>query len=147
MDLKTTLQTDLKDAMRKGEETRKSTIRMALTGIQIAEAEKGTQLDDAAYMAIIQKEIKSRRESIEDARRANRPDLITQSEAEIKILQAYLPPALTPEELDVLVKAAIAEAGATTIREMGQVMKILTPQLQGRATNSEASQAVKRLLQ
>ena len=147
MDLKTTLQSDLKDAMRKGEDTRKSTIRMALTAIQLAEVEKDSHMDETAYLAVIQKEIKSRRESIEDAKRANRPELITQAEAEIKVLQGYLPPAFSPEELDSLVKAAIAEAGATSIREMGQVMKILKPQLQGRATTDEASQAVKRLLQ
>ncbi|NJD58578.1 MAG: aspartyl-tRNA amidotransferase [Anaerolineales bacterium] len=147
MDLKTTLQTDLKDAMRKGQETRKSTLRMALTSIQLAEVEKDSHMDEAAYLAIIQKEVKSRRESIEDANRANRPELVTQAEEEIKVLQAYLPPAFNPEELDSLVKAAIVEADANSIRDMGKVMKILKPQLQGRATNDEASQAVKRLLQ
>ena len=76
MDLKSTLQSDLKDAMRNGEETRKSTIRMALTAIKLAEVDKSGQLDEAEILAIIQKEIKSRRETIADAERANRPDLI-----------------------------------------------------------------------
>lgn len=147
MDIKTTLQSDLKDAMRHGEETRKSTLRMVLTAIKLAEVEKGTQLDDVAYIALIQKEIKSRREAIADATKANRPELITQAEDEIRILQTYLPPALSAEELDTMVRAAITEAGATSLREMGQVMKILIPQLQGRATNDEASQAVRKLLQ
>lgn len=71
MDLKTTLQSDLKDAMRHGEETRKSTLRMALSAIKLAEVEKGAHMDEAAYLVIIQKEIKSRRESIVDAERAN----------------------------------------------------------------------------
>ncbi len=147
MDLKATLQSDLKDAMRHGEETRKSTLRMALSAIKLAEVEKGAHMDENAYLAVIQKEIKSRRESIEDARRANRPELIAQAEEEIKILQAYLPASLSPEELEAMAKAAITAAGASSIREMGPVMKLLMPMLQGRATGDQASQVVRKLLQ
>lgn len=147
MDLKTTLQSDLKDAMRHGEETRKSTLRMVLTAIKLAEVEKDAHMDEGSYLAVIQKEIKSRREAIADAEKANRPDLIAQAEAEIKVLQNYLPAAFTAEELESMAKAAISEAGATTMREMGQVMKILLPRLQGRATGEQASQVVRRLLQ
>jgi len=147
MDLKTTLQSDLKDAMRHAEEIRKSTLRMALTAIKLAEVEKNAHMDEAAYMAVIQKEIKARRESIDDAQRANRPELITQAEQEIKILQSYLPTALSPEELENMAQAAVSEVGATSIREMGQVMKILIPRLQGRATGEQASAAVRKLLQ
>ncbi len=147
MDLKSTLQADLQDAMRHGEQTRKSTLRMALAAIKLAEIDKGTQLDENSLLAVIQKEIKSRREAIEDARRANRPELISQAEQEISILQGYLPAALSPEELESLAKAAITEAGASTIREMGQVMKILMPKIQGRATGDQASQVVRKLLQ
>ncbi len=147
MDLKATLQSDLKDAMRHGEETRKSTLRMALSAIKLAEVEKGAHMDENAYLAVIQKEIKSRRESIEDARRANRPELIAQAEEEIKILQAYLPASLSPEELEAMAKVAITAAGASSIREMGQVMKLLMPMLQGRATGDQASQVVRKLLQ
>ena len=147
MDIKATLQSDLKDATRSGQETRKSTLRMALSAIKLAEVEKGANLDEAAYMAVIQKEIKSRRESIADAEKANRPELITQAEEEIKILQGYLPASFSQEELEILAKSAVAEAGATSIREMGQVMKILMPRLQGRATGDQASQVVRKLLQ
>jgi uncharacterized protein YqeY len=147
MDLKATLQADLQDAMRHGEQTRKSTLRMALSAIKLAEIEKGTQLDESAYLSLIQKEIKSRREAIEDAQRANRPELISEAEQEIKILQAYLPAALSPDELEFLVKAAIVEAGATSIREMGQVMKLVMPKVQARATGDQVSQAVRKLLQ
>jgi uncharacterized protein YqeY len=103
-------------------------------------------MDEAAYLAIIQKEIKSRRESIVDAERANRPEIITQAEQEITILQGYLPAAFSEEELESIAKTAISEAGATSIREMGQVMKILIPRLQGRATGDQASQVVRKLL-
>lgn len=147
MDLKSTLQSDLKDAMRHGEETRKSTLRLALSAIKLAEVEKGAQMDESAYLAIIQKEIKSRREAIADAERAHRPELITQADQEIKILQGYLPAAFSEEELEIMAKSAITEAGATSIREMGQVMKILLPRLLGRATSEQASQAVRKLLQ
>ncbi len=147
MDLKSTLQSDLQDAMRHGDETRKSTLRMALTAIKLAEVEKGSHLDEPAYLAVIQKEIKARRETIADAERAHRPDLIPQSEQEIVILQGYLPAALSAEQLEELVKAAISEVGATSMREMGQVMKVISPRLQGRATNDQASQVVRRLLQ
>jgi uncharacterized protein YqeY len=147
MDLKSTLQSDLKDAMRHHEETRKSTIRLALSAIKLAEVEKNAHMDEAVYLAIVQKEIKARRESIEDAQRANRPELITQAEEEIKILQTYLPTALSQEELESMAKAAVLEVGATSIREMGQVMKILIPKLQSRATGDQASAAVRKLLQ
>jgi uncharacterized protein YqeY len=147
MDLKSTLQSDLKDAMRHGEETRKSTLRMALTAIKLAEVEKNAHMDEGAYLVVIQKEIKARREAIEDALRANRPELVIQAEQEIKILQSYLPTALSPDELETMAKAAVSEAGATSIREMGQVMKILIPRLHGRATGEQASTVVRKLLQ
>jgi uncharacterized protein YqeY len=94
MDIKSTLQSDLKDAMRHGEETRKSTLRMAISAIKLAEVEKDAHMDEASYLAIIMKEIKARRESIADAEKAHRPELIAQAEEEINILQAYLPAAL-----------------------------------------------------
>lgn len=147
MDFKSSLQSDLQEAIRNGEGTRKSTLRMLLTAIKLAEVEKGSQMDEAAYLAIIQKEIKSRHEAIADAEKANRPELIPQAEAEILILQGYLPTALSPAELEIMAKAAISEVGATSIREMGQVMKILIPRLQGRATGDQASQMVRKLLQ
>jgi uncharacterized protein YqeY len=147
MDIKSTLQSDLTDAIRHGELTRKSTLRMVLSAIKFAEVEKNAHMDEAAYLAIIQKEIKARRETIADAEKANRPELITQAEEEIVILQGYLPAALSQEELENMAKLAITEVGATSIREMGQVMKILMPRLQGRATGDQASQVVRKLLQ
>jgi uncharacterized protein YqeY len=147
MDIKSTLQSDLQDAIRHGEGTRKSTLRMVLTAIKLAEVEKGVKMDETAYLAVIQKEIKACHEAIADAEKANRPELIPQAEEEIVILQGYLPAALSPAELENMAKAAITEVGATSIREMGQVMKILMPRLQGRATGDQASQMVRKLLQ
>ena len=140
------LENALKDSMRAGDDVKKSTLRMVLSAIRLAEIEKGKPLDEPGLLAVLQKEVKSRRESIADAQRANRPDLIQGSEAEIAVLEGFLPKALTAEELEALVRQAIAEAGATSPREMGQVMKLLVPRLQGRVPGDQASQAVRRLL-
>ncbi|MBN2147864.1 MAG: GatB/YqeY domain-containing protein [Anaerolineales bacterium] len=147
MDLKSQLRNSLQEAMRAGDTTRKNTLRMALTAIQLAEVEKGQSLDESGLMGILQKEVKSRRESIADAERAGRSDLVAAAENEIAVLEAFLPKAFSNEELEVLVKQAIQETGATSMREMGQVMKVLMPHLQGRATGDQASQAVRRALQ
>ena len=147
MDLKTQLQEALKDAMRARDDLRKNTLRMVLSAIRLTEVDKGADLDDQGVMAILHKEIKSRRESMADAERAGRPDLIQAGEAEIAILEGFLPKGFSAEELDALARQAVAEAGATTIREMGAVMKLLMPRLQGRATGDQASQAVRKLLQ
>jgi hypothetical protein len=146
MTLKEKLESDVKDAMRARDENRKSVLRMALSAIKLAEVEKGAALDDAAVMAVIQKEIKSAREAAADAERARRPELTAQRQADIAMLESYLPQALTPAGLDEIARQAIAEAGATSPREMGAVMKLLVPRLQGRASGDAASQAVRRLL-
>ncbi|MCU0487094.1 MAG: GatB/YqeY domain-containing protein [Anaerolineales bacterium] len=146
MNLKDQLQSDLKDAMRSGDVMLKNTLRMAISAIKLAEIEKNNPLDENAVLAVIQKEVKSRRESIADAERAGRPDLVQAAEQEINLLERYLPKAFDPAELETLARQAIQEAGATSLKEMGQVMKILMPQLQGRATGDQASQIVRRLL-
>jgi hypothetical protein len=146
MNLKDQLQSDLKDAMRAGDVLLKNTLRMAISAIKLAEIEKNNPLDENAVLAVIQKEVKSRREAIADAERAGRPDLIQAAEQEISLLERYLPKALDPAELEMLARQAIQETGATSLKEMGQVMKILMPKLQGRATGDQASQVVRRLL-
>ncbi|MFM8321568.1 MAG: GatB/YqeY domain-containing protein [Chloroflexota bacterium] len=147
MSTRENLENALKDAMRANDDLRKRTLRMAIAAIKFAQVEKGQPPDEAGVIAIVQKEIKSRQESIADAQKANRPDLVEASQAEIEVLKSFLPQPLTPEELDALARAAIAEVGATGPREMGQVMKLLTARLQGRATGDQASQAVRKLLQ
>jgi uncharacterized protein YqeY len=146
MELKTRLESDLKNAMRTKDELGKRTLRLALTNIRLAEVEKGHVLDEAALIGLLQKEIKSRSESIADAERARRQDLIPDLMAEAQFLQSYLPQALSAEELESMARQAILEAGASGPAQMGAVMKILIPRLQGRASGNEASQAVRRLL-
>ena len=146
MSLKTQLEDALKDALRSGDDLRKRVLRMTLAAMKQAEIDKHLTLDDPAVMAILQKEIKSRQESIADAERAHRPDLVAGAQAEIALLETYLPQALTPGELEDLARQAIAEAGAVSPAQMGQVMKLLMPRLQGRASGDAASQAVRKLL-
>ena len=142
------LENALRDAMRSGDEQRKSTIRMVLSAVKLAEVEKGaSKLDETGLTSIIHKEIKSRREAIADAQKANRQDLINSAQVEIAILEGFLPKSLSAEELENLARQAIAESGATSLREIGQVMKLLMPRLQGRATGEQASQVVRKLLQ
>jgi uncharacterized protein YqeY len=147
MTTKAQLENALKEAMRASDEVRKRTIRMVLSAMKLAEVEKGTALDETAIAGILQKEIKSRHESIADAQRANRPDLVVASEAEIVVLQGFLPKPLSSEELEALARQVIAEVGATSPREMGQVMKVIVPRAQGRAPGDQVSQVVRKLLQ
>ena len=146
MDIKTQLNESVKDAMKTGDEVRKRTLRMALAAVKQVEVDKRVALDDLAVTALIQKEIKNRREAIEEAKKANRPDLIADNEAEIKTLEVFLPQAMPAEELRALVQAAIAEVGATAPSDMGKVMKVVMPKVAGRAPNDMISSTVKELL-
>jgi uncharacterized protein YqeY len=154
MTIKTQLNESMKDAMKSGDEVRKRTVRMVLAAVKQAEvdkrsnpADKRTELDDTAVMNLIQKEIKNRREALEEAKKANRPDLIESNEAEISVLQAFLPEAMPAEELRALVQAAIAETGASGPADMGKVMKTVMPKVAGRAPNDMVSATVRELLQ
>jgi uncharacterized protein YqeY len=147
MTTKTELETSLKDAMRAKDDVRRRTLRMALSAIKQVEIDKSQVLDETGIAAILQKEIKSRRESIVDAQRANRPDMIKAAEAEIAVIEGFLPKALSPEELEKLAKLVITELGVTSPKDVGQVMKALLPRLQGRAPGDQVSAVVRKLLQ
>ncbi|HLF89049.1 MAG TPA: GatB/YqeY domain-containing protein [Anaerolineales bacterium] len=147
MALKDQLNNAVKDAMRAGDDLRKTTLRMALSAIKFAEVQKGGPLDDPDVLGILQKEIKLRHEAIEDAQKAGRLDLETAANDEIAILQVFLPQPLTPQELEQIVRAAIAETGASSMRDMGKVMGTLTPRTRGRADGKTVSDLVKQLLQ
>ena len=147
MDTKEKLESDLKDALRAGDDVRKRSIRMALAATRQVEIDRRIKLDETAVLGILQKEIKTRRESVEEARRANRPDIVADTEAEIVVLQAYLPKAMEADELKALVEAAILEADAKSPADMGRVMKLLLPRVAGRAAGDQVSAAVRQLLQ
>ncbi|HVF25152.1 MAG TPA: GatB/YqeY domain-containing protein [Anaerolineales bacterium] len=147
MTLKTQLNDSVKESMKSGDEVRKRTIRMVLAAVKQAEVDKRVELDDTAVMGLIQKEMKNRRESLEEARKANRADLVEANEAEINILQAFLPKAMPAEELNALVQAAIAETGAASAADMGKVMKVVMAKVAGRAPNDVVSATVREWLQ
>jgi uncharacterized protein len=147
MTLKTQLNDSVKDAMKSGDEVRKRTVRMVLAAVKQAEVDKRVELDDTAVMSLIQKEMKNRRESLEEARKANRADLVEANEAEINVLQTFLPKAMPADELSTLVQAAIAETGAASPADMGKVMKVVMAKVAGRAPNEVVSAAVRELLQ
>ncbi len=146
MDTKTQLNESMKDAMKTGDEVRKRTVRMVLAAVKQVEVDKRATLDDMAVIALIQKEIKNRREALEEAKKANRADLVDANEREIKVLEAFLPKAMSPEELRSLVQAAIVETGASSPGDMGKVMKVVMGKVAGRAPGDMVSATVKELL-
>jgi uncharacterized protein YqeY len=132
--------------MRAGDDVSKRSIRMVLAAVRQVEIDKQVKLDEPAVLSIIQKEIKTRKESVEEARGANRPDIVAATEAEIVVLQAYLPEAMPADALKALVDQAIAEADAKQPSDMGKVMKLLLPRVAGRAPGDQVSAAVRQAL-
>ncbi|MGA2503040.1 MAG: GatB/YqeY domain-containing protein [Anaerolineales bacterium] len=147
MEIKVQLETALKEAMKAGDDVRKRTIRMVLAAIRQVEIDRQVKLDETGVLAIIQKEIKTRKDAVVEARGANRLDIVSATEAEIIVLQGYLPDAVSEEELGALAKAAIVEAGAASPADIGKVMKLLMPRVAGRATGDQVSSTVRQLLQ
>lgn len=140
------LEIALRNAMKSGDEVRKRTIRMVLASIKLVEVEKGTTLSEPELAAILQKEIKIRKEAIQDAEKGNRPDLVEANQAEIKVLEEFLPKQLTEDELLAMAKAVINQVGASSLADMGKVMKVLLPQIKGQAPNELVSKIVRQLL-
>ena len=147
MSLNERLAADLKDAMRQRDELRRSVLRMTLAALHNAEiAARGQPLDDAAELAVLTKEAKQRRESIEEFRKAGRPDRADQEEAELAILAGYLPEQAGRDEILSAARAVIAETGASGARDIGKVMPVLMERLRGRAEGREVSEVVRELL-
>ena len=147
MDTKVKLELALKEAMKAGDDVRKRTVRMVMAAIRQIEIDRQIKLGEAEVLSIIQKEIKTRTDDVEEARHANRPDIEAATEAEISVLQTYLPQALTADELNALVQAAIAETGANSPADIGKVMKLLMPRVGARAPGNQISASVRQFLQ
>lgn len=146
MTLKDTLSAAMRDAMKAKDETRKVPLRLVMAAIKEAEIEKKEELTDEEALRLVQKEVKSHQESIADAEKAGRDDLVATAEAEMAVLQEYLPKPLSPEELEAIVKGVISEEGASSMADMGKVMKAAMAKVQGRADGSKISQLVRQLL-
>ena len=146
MDYETILKKDLYAAMRANDTLRKRVIRLLISSIELAEVAKGSKLTDSEFIALVQKEIKTKNDTIVDAEKANRPEMVKEQLEEIKVLEAYLPKQLSEAELVQLAEEIIQETGATSPKDMGKVLKVLIPKLAGRATNQDASRVVKDCL-
>jgi uncharacterized protein YqeY len=140
------LEEDLRQAMKTGDDVRKRTLRMLLSAIKLAEVEQRGPLDEQSMLGLLQKEVKFRHESIRDAERAHRDDLIAASQAELAFLHSFLPEALSQEALHAVVRQTIEEIGASGPHDMGKVMKAVLPRIQGRANGKDVSELVRSLL-
>ncbi|EIF43928.1 hypothetical protein DOK_06130 [gamma proteobacterium BDW918] len=145
--LKQTLSDAMKTAMRAKDKARLSAVRLILADIKRIEVDERIDVDDARVLAVLDKMLKQRRDSISQYDSAGRVDLADQERFEMDVIQSFLPTPLSDAELDALISAAIASTGADSIKNMGQVVAILKPQVQGRADMGMVSQKVKSQLQ
>ena len=146
MALKDQLFVDLKEAMKTKDTTRKNTIQLIRAGILQIEKDSQTELDDEGVFDVIVKELKKRRDALADFEKANRTDLIDEANKEIEVLLGYLPKQLSEEEVRSLISETISETGAESVKDMGKVMKALTPKIKGKADTKLVSGLVKEML-
>ena len=144
--LKEKLMEDLKEAMRSKNEIKKNTVQMVRAAILQIEKDKGIEVDDGKILEIIAKEVKSKKDALKDFEKAERQDLIDQTNQEIEVLQQYLPKQLSREEIKVELEKIIAEIGATTMKDMGAVMKEAKAQIGTAADGKSINEVVKELL-
>ena len=144
--LKSRLQDEMKVAMKGGDKAKLAVIRLILAATKQVEVDERIELDDTRILAILDKMVKQRRESASQYASAGRQDLLDQENFEIGVLQTYLPAALCDVELEQLIAAAIASSGASTMQDMGKVMAILKPQVQGRTDMGAVSGKIKARL-
>lgn len=134
---------DIKTAMKAGDKPRLATLRLMSAAIKQKEVDERIELDEPATIAIFDKLLKQRRESIAQYSKAGRDDLVAQEQAEAELIQTYLPEALSDAEIDTIVDAAINASGAASVKDMGKVMGIIKPKLQGRADMSIVSKLIR----
>ena len=146
MTLKERLNLDLRAGLRAGEEARKSAIRMLLAAVHNAEIDAGRPLDDAGVLGVIARDVKQRRESIEEFRKAGRTELVAKEERELAVITAYLPAQLSRDEIAREARKVIADVAARGPADKGKVMSVIVPALRGRADGGEINAVVTDLL-
>lgn len=146
MSLKDQLFTDMKNAMKNKESLRKNTIQSVRTAVLQEEKDNQLSLSDDQIIGVIASQLKKRKAALPEFEKSGREDLINELKAEIEILQDYLPEQLSDEELRAMVQETIDEVGATSMKDMGKVMQVMTDKANGRADNKKVSQLVKQLL-
>ncbi len=144
--LKQRIQGDMKAAMKSGDKRTLGTIRLILAAIKQIEVDSRTEVDDAQVLTILDKMVKQRRDSIEQFEKAGRTELAEQESFEIGVLKDYLPEALGDDEVATMITEAIANSGAESMRDMGKVMGLLKPKMQGRADMGAVSALIKQQL-
>ncbi len=147
MSLKERLFEDLKTAMKEKDTIRKDTVQLVRSGILQIEKDQKIELDDEGVIEVVSKQLKSRRDSLPDFEKSGRQDLIEKLNKEIEVLLGYLPEQLSEQEIQTIVAEAVAETGASTMKDMGKVMAMVTPKVKGRADNKVVGDFVKKLLQ
>lgn len=147
MSLKDTLLEDMKTAMREKDVLRKNAVQMVRAAVLQIEKDKHITLDDEQVVEVIAKEVKKRRDALPDYEKSGRQDLVDNLKAEIAALAGYLPAQMTPEEIEALVREAVAATGAAGMKDMGKVMGYLMPKTRGRADGKQVNETVKRLLE
>ena len=147
MTIRKQLEEDILEAMRSRAQARLETLRFLKSVVLDVEKSQGESLDDPAMLEVIARQVNDRRESIRMFQQGNRPDLVTKESVGLAVLEAYLPPQLSREELLKLVQAAISEVGAETARDKGRVMGRLMPQVRGRADGAQVNELVTELLE
>ena len=140
------LSTAMKEAMRQKEKEKLTTIRMAMSALKQIEVDERIELDDARVISVLDKLIKQRKESAKQYKEASRPELAEKEQREIEILQSFLPAPLSEEEIEQLMTAAIEEVSAESMKDMGKVMAILKPKLQGKADMGSVGKLIKSKL-
>ncbi|MBE7026742.1 MAG: GatB/YqeY domain-containing protein [Ruminococcaceae bacterium] len=146
MSLKETLMADLKLAMKEKDTIRKNTVQMVRSAVLQYEKDNKTELDDNGVIDVIAKELKQRRDSLPDFEKSGREDLVENLKKEMEVLMAYLPEQLSEAELEEIIKAAIEQTGASSIKDMGKIMGIVTAQTKGRADAKMIGSLAKKML-
>lgn len=146
MEIRKELENLLHEAMRNKDELTKNTVRMVLSSIKLSEIESQKTLDDQGILSVLQKEIKIRKETINELKDTGRKDLIEKAEAEMKILERFLPAQLSDDDIKILAQKVVTELSATSPSDMGKVMKNLLPLIKGQATPDRVSSIVKEIL-
>jgi uncharacterized protein YqeY len=145
-DLKTRINDDVKTAMREKDKARLATLRLITAAIKQKEVDERTELNDEQVVTILEKMLKQRKDSIEQFEKAGRTELVDQEKSEIEIIQVYMPEQLSDDEIEALIKEAIASTGAESMKDMGKVMGQLKPKLAGKADMGAVSGKIKALL-
>ncbi|MGE5625427.1 MAG: GatB/YqeY domain-containing protein [Bacillota bacterium] len=146
MALKEQITNDMKESMKSGQKDRLAVIRLILAAIKQKEVDERITLDDSQVLSVLDKMLKQRRESVAQFQQGGRQDLVDKENAEIKVIQGYMPAQLSEAELDQLIAAAVAETGAATVKDMGKIMGVLKPKVAGKADMGAVSARIKSKL-